>query len=160
MGMGYSAGYADVVEWGFIKELVSAKAVAFEEALNDYELSLDDFAKIQMEYDGESAEVKLKGYYERLEVPEGIGDGKFWSRSAGQHIEQAWFELRFTFAKATAVNISSCLELDIGYHSEEDGDRYDEVSDAYYYVSGVHELTLAGKKFKEHIERKFYVSFG
>ena len=52
------------------------------------------------------------------------------------------------------------LDLYIGYHSEDDGDRYDEVSEVYWSVDGMYELSEAGKKMKEYVSRKSFVIFG
>ena len=49
----------------------------------------------------------------------------------------------------------------IGYHSSDDeGDRYDEVDEVYWHMDGVWDRTKAGKKYKDVVERKFFVTFG
>ena len=49
----------------------------------------------------------------------------------------------------------------INYHDcDEEGDRYDEVDEAYWHVEGVWDRTAAGEKYKNVVERKFFVTFG
>lgn len=53
------------------------------------------------------------------------------------------------------------LDLGLAYHSSsDDGDRYDDVDGAYWYVDGMYQLTKAGKKMKKYVERKNFVTFG
>jgi len=72
-----------------------------------------------------------------------------------EEIEKAFVKLQNKFEKDTG------LELLIGFHDQHDeGDRYDEVNGVYWHVGGVYELTEAGKKFEENINRKMFVTFG
>jgi hypothetical protein len=53
------------------------------------------------------------------------------------------------------------LMLGMAHHqSDEYGDRYDEVDGTYFYVDGMYELTEAGEKMKDIVERKMFVQFG
>lgn len=53
------------------------------------------------------------------------------------------------------------LSLYLGYHDRENtGDRYDDVEGVFWCVEGVFHFTPAGEKFKQHISRKYWVSFG
>jgi hypothetical protein len=52
------------------------------------------------------------------------------------------------------------LELYLDYHSEDDGDRYDDINGVMWCVDGVYQHTKAGRKYQEQIERKSWVSFG
>ena len=53
------------------------------------------------------------------------------------------------------------LEIGIGYHnSDDEGSRYDDVDGAYWWVSGMYELTEAGKKMEDIVRRHFWVTFG
>jgi hypothetical protein len=53
------------------------------------------------------------------------------------------------------------LDVGLGYHDKnEDGDRYDDVNGWYWWVEGVYQLTPIGEKYKDKIERKFFVTFG
>jgi len=74
-------------------------------------------------------------------------------------IKDALAALQSAFMKATKVG-KSRLELFLGYHDEESGDRYDDVSGVYWSVVGAYQLSGAGKKYQDYIERKFFVSFG
>jgi len=52
------------------------------------------------------------------------------------------------------------LELYLDFHSEDDGDRYDDVNGVMWCVDGVYQLTKAGRKHQRQIQRKFWVSLG
>ena len=53
------------------------------------------------------------------------------------------------------------LSLTLGFHDVvECGDRYDEVNGSYWIVNGVYQYTPAGKKYKDKIDRKMFVTFG
>jgi hypothetical protein len=53
------------------------------------------------------------------------------------------------------------LELDIYYHNSEDnGDRYDDVDGVFFAVEGMYELSEAGKKMKDKVQRQLYVTYG
>jgi hypothetical protein len=59
------------------------------------------------------------------------------------------------FKKATG------LDLRLSFHnSEDEGDRYDDINGAYWWVNGVYQLTPAGEKYKKHITRSNFVIFG
>ena len=71
-----------------------------------------------------------------------------------EKVHLAWMDLRNRFEKETGLTLCIC------YHSKDDGDRYDEVSDTYFEVDGMYELTPAGKKMKDIVRRKFFVNYG
>jgi len=50
------------------------------------------------------------------------------------------------------------LDLSIRYKDHED--RGDEVDGMFWEVDGVYDLSAAGKKYKDKIERKFWTNFG
>jgi len=52
------------------------------------------------------------------------------------------------------------LHLSLGYHSRDDGDRYDDVTDGFWQVEGMYELSEAGKKLEHLVQLKWYVTFG
>lgn len=54
------------------------------------------------------------------------------------------------------------LSIGLAYHdSENDGDRYDGVSGAYWNLEGVYVLSPAAKKLgTKNFERRFFVTFG
>ena len=53
------------------------------------------------------------------------------------------------------------LMLELSFHDADSyGDRYDQVSGAYWAVDGMYQLTPAGKKMKKYVERCMFVNFG
>ena len=52
------------------------------------------------------------------------------------------------------------LEIGIFYHDQDSGDRYDDFSGRAWQVDGVYQYTPAGKKYKEHIKKQSFVTFG
>jgi hypothetical protein len=71
-------------------------------------------------------------------------------------------KLRNDFTEATKVGESE-LELCMGYHdSDSSGDRYDEVSGAYFHVDGCYAPTPAAKDLIKDsiIERQWFVVLG
>ena len=74
-------------------------------------------------------------------------------------IESAWKKLADTFTKTTTVD-GAGLELQPCYHDSDDGDRYDDVEGGFFHVGGVYQLTPAGTKYAEKIERLGFVEFG
>ena len=61
----------------------------------------------------------------------------------------------------TAFNNETKLDLSLGYHDcDENGDRYDDINGCFWRVDGVYQLTPAGMKYKNEIDRKFFVTFG
>lgn len=145
MGMGYFSNYADVMEESYLHKLCPKEYTNFKNALASYKWELEDWAK----YLNDVTE---------LDLPDNLTEeGAF--KEAIKFTERCWSDLRNAFCKATAIGKSN-LYIDLDYHSPEDGDRYDDVSGAFFVVGGVYELTPAGKKFKNAINRKFYVTFG
>ena len=68
--------------------------------------------------------------------------------------------LKTAFARATAAG-EDHLDLFIGYHSAQDeGDRYDEVDGAFWAVAGLYQLSPAGQKLGNKMERRSFVTFG
>jgi len=69
-------------------------------------------------------------------------------------VEDALDLLEKAFYTATGLTLS------VGYHSSDDGDRYDDVQGFFFSVEGAYQLSPAGERNKEKIERKFFVTFG
>jgi len=70
-------------------------------------------------------------------------------------ILKAYETLQEQFEKFTG------LSLGLGYHDvDESGDCYDDVDGGYFWVDGMYELTEAGKKYKNIVDRKCFVTFG
>jgi hypothetical protein len=145
MGMGFGANYADVMEWPQIKKIVPKEARALERALKKAGASLDDFCKVVVCEDWDSLDTDVTDPKIAETIP---------------RIQSAWETLSKAFTEATTVN-GTGLELEPRFHnSDSEGDRYDDVSGGFFHVEGMHQLTPAGKKLADKIERKFYVTFG
>ena len=72
-----------------------------------------------------------------------------------EEIESAYIKLTKAFEKITGLGVNIC------YHDQHDeGDRYDQINGAFWTVDGVYELSKAGKKYENEIDRKLFVSFG
>ena len=70
-------------------------------------------------------------------------------------------EVKTSFKELCEVfNKKTGLELYIGYHNGEDGSCYDDVDGVYWYVKGAYQLTPAGEKYKEYIDKWYFVTFG
>ena len=59
-----------------------------------------------------------------------------------------------------AFNKKTYLKIRIQYHDAEESDRGDDINGAFFAVDGMYQLTPAGKKYKDIVVRKFYVTFG
>lgn len=71
-----------------------------------------------------------------------------------------WEILQKAFAETTKTG-DRHLELNIGYYYDDEGDRYDELEGgAYFYVDGMTQLTSAGERFKDKIEKKSWTVYG
>lgn len=81
-------------------------------------------------------------------------DNEYGEGDWGDEVDQAYCELVENFEKATGLTLS------VEYHSENDGDRYDDVTGVYWEVSGVYQRTPAGEKYAAKITRAFFVTFG
>lgn len=67
----------------------------------------------------------------------------------------AYEALQKEFKKKTKLTLSLSQ-----HNSNDNGDRYDEVDGAYWSVGGMYQLTPAGKKIGDIVQRKFFVTFG
>jgi len=134
MGMGYGAGYADVISQNKIKQVCPVEFKAFFRELKKSEVSLDSFAQLiaqNRELDSEDRE------------------------SQGKLVD-LWTTLQTAFYKK-----SEGLDLELGFHdSDNEGDRYDDINGPFFSVGGMYQLTPAGKKFKRSVTRQFFVTFG
>ena len=158
MGIDYSAGYADVIEWDAIVELVPPAAAEFMETINthqgeeDIQLLLTGLAKCYQfseEQDDEIRSVLLC-------------DTRIEEDDAVTQVKSAYRKLQAAFSSATLLpGTQSKLQLHIGYHDSEcQGCRGDDVHGVYWCVGGAYELSPAGLKFQDKFERKFFTSWG
>jgi hypothetical protein len=135
MGMGYGAGFADVVEQGKVESTCRTEFENFKDVLEKNNLTIEDFAAqfvSSVNMDDDTAE----------ECPE--------------EVVVAYKSIRTAFREATG------LDVELEYHNKEDeGDRYDDVDGAYWSLHGLYELTPAAKKFgQKNWVRSFFVHFG
>ena len=130
MGSGYAAGYADVIKQ---EDLIKFCPKEFKNFLD----VLAENKDIDLELFAREAGY---GFNDNLDIDAKTID--------------AYKQLQTAFEKKTG------LGLNIGYHNEDDGSRYDEVYGVYWGVSNVYEKTRAGKKMGELVQRKFFVTFG
>jgi hypothetical protein len=145
MGSGYGAYWADVMKWDDIKNIVPDEAAAFEQQLQAAGVKMDDFCDAMQAED-----------LGRMNV---VADGPDAVSQAIRQIEVAWKRLAESFTRATMVE-GAGLELSPDYHNPENGDRYDEVEGGFFHVEGVYQLSPAGKKYGDRIERASFVVFG
>ena len=70
-------------------------------------------------------------------------------------VQEKYLKLCAAFKRKTK------LTLELNYHNSEDqGDRYDDVSGHYWSVDGLYQLSPAGKKLSKIVKRKFFVTYG
>ncbi len=130
MSNGYGAGCADVITSIDLKEICPKEYNAFMDALKTLNVSFDEYAQSKL--------------YGDIDSP------------AYENVNIKFVNLARKFKKVT-----DGLELDIEYHNSEDnGDCYDEVSNGFFAVYNMYQLTKAGKKIGNKVERKYYVTWG
>jgi len=125
--------YGDIVEEDFIKEIVPELWKKLTEFLDTLDSNLDDLAMFLSDVD----------------------NGNFCAQD-GDDIKESWEEIKKEFEKKTG------LELEIFSYTPEGGPtRADEIPEGCNFsVYGVYELSPAGKKYKNKIERKTWTNFG
>jgi len=94
----------------------------------------------------------LKKFYEAFSNGGISGDDIYNGFSDLQKYRYEW--LVDVFGRYTG------LDLEIEYHDEEGGDRYDDINGIFWSVGGVYQYTEAGEKYKNQISRCLYVSYG
>jgi len=130
MGMGYGAGFADVIEEDEIKKLCPKEFYALRELVDkDDQTDWDSLARagICCEIEGE----------------------------CGEEISKAYEKLCRAFKKKTGLSLSINF-----HDKQDEGDRYDEVDGPYWIVDGMYELTPAGRKMEGKVQRRLFVHFG
>jgi len=130
MGMGNYPNYADTISIDFVKEICNQEYLALDDALGDADLLFDDFC-----------------YYKHIEQ-----ELETDTEKQRENIDKAWDRLKAAFDKETG------LELHIVFANAED--RGDELDGGSFAVEGVYQLSPAGKKYKDKIERKAWNNFG
>jgi hypothetical protein len=143
--MGFGSNFADVIEQDKVKELCPVEFDAFLLALRADEI-LNDEDDFEMDSEGDEGRLNYAAQWffcigEETTLTEGT--------------QAAWAALQAKFTEATGG-----LELGLGFHGEDEGDRYDEIVGVFWTVGGMYQLTPAGERFKGVVERKFFVTFG
>ena len=109
----------------------------------------EEFIKQILEEAGEPE--LLTKFYDTF--PEGITGNDIFNGFSGIRLHHYEWLLE-TFQRHAG------LGLEINYHDEEIGDRYDDVRGIFWSVDGVYQYSEAGEKYKDKISRSFYVSYG
>ena len=148
--------YADVIEFDDVKAMCPAEADTLERALKNYGVDMETLAQVFRWEEPELDDLQMAVD----EAAQDVTDLDAHEANGVQEITEAFKALQAAFAKATAVG-DSHLDLSISYHDAEDeGDRYDEVDGVFWAVDGLYQLSPAGQKFGDKVERQFFVTFG
>lgn len=145
MGMGYGSNIVDVVEEDFVKEICLEEFNTFVTALekNEQDKESDIYEAIT-----DIVSFAMIVAYE-ITISKDANDDET------SPYEKTYIDLCLAFEERTG------LSLDLGYHDlENDGDRYDDVDGAFWVVGNVYQLTEAGKKYEDKIQKSGYVTFG
>lgn len=140
MGMGFCGNFADTVKAKFVEKTVGAKLYA-------------DFTEFVDKY-GEFGVYSCITNEDNLHLDKvNISDEE--AEADANILKKVYASLCEVFHKKTG------LSIEYSYHNSSDaGDRYDDIDGAAWLVSGVYELTKAGKKYQKHINRAFFVQYG
>jgi hypothetical protein len=137
MSSGAMCNYADTVEDYFIKAICPNEFADFIEYVQKTNAELETVALFLDEYMGQEEE-KIEDV----------------SEEEDKEIRKLYLTLQSSFSKKT------CLQLVIRFADDGNGGScYDEVDGAFWEVEGVYQLTPAAKKYKDKIERKYWVTY-
>ena len=140
MSMGYTAGYADVVDEKFVKQTCPKQFRAFMRRLDK---------------EAVTTEVSLtSGVQQGLDLDTFAREAMYGENCGSDTLRKKYAELCDAFEKATGLTLS------VDFHDREDGDRYDDVYGHYWAVGNVYKRTTAGKKWDRMITRAFFVNYG
>jgi hypothetical protein len=143
--------YADVIAQEKVKELCPEEFEAFLVALRESEVVSDEMSPEDGDLDRIQYVTQQYLMFDDHCPPE---------------IDAAWQALVTRFAEVTRDEAAfggstPGLKLFIGYHdSESSGGAYDGVDGVYWVVDGMYELSSAGRKCQEFVERKHFVQWG
>ncbi len=127
------ANFAEVVEESFVKEQCPEEYKRLVDYLKESETDLDSVSDCLDEY-------------------RGLDNIDFVTEEQEEEIRILYKNLLSEFNRKTE------LFLGIRYHNAEE--RGDEVDGIFWEVNGVYIYSLAGEKFKNKIERKFWTTWG
>jgi hypothetical protein len=130
MSHGTAAAYADVIDEEIVDKFCHKELTEFKEAVDKY---------------SDMGEVAWRAGFEG-----GLED--LADELDNREILDCFETLAEMFEAGTG------LELCLGFHdSEMDGSGYDQVDGIYWAVGGMYELTPAGKKMEQYVQRKQWV---
>lgn len=172
MGMGFSASYADVIDAQAVASLAPQSWAALTSLWGGDKLEQQDGIAVLCflvnpdlyGYEVAKSLILASAVDSAQQDDTAVEETPLLSEDAYEaridEYEKVWEALCAEFRANTLQQGGSELELGMGYHSEDDGDRYDDVVGAFFTVDGVWGRTPAGQAFEELIERKFYVTLG
>ena len=134
MSMGFGANFADVIEEEFLRKFCNTELDTFLSEVTKAELETFDIREL-FEYEGYLDYTPNKG-------------------NRWYPVCKAYADLLKKFKKSTGLILTYC------YHDSENGDIYDDVDGLFWIVDGVFTYTPSGKKHKNNITRKFWVTHG
>lgn len=140
MSVDFYAFECDVMEWDQIKMIVSEDAAVFEQELQAAGVSMDGFCEAMSQGDWDRAEFSL--------------DDQDAIEDAIARIGATWDTVSKAFTAATTVE-NAGLTLWPEYHDP----GYDDPV-AFFAVEGVRQLTAAGAKYQDNIERRQFTGVG
>ena len=131
MSTGYGANYADTISNDNLNEIVKDNVTILMATLEKEDSSLDEFGQdVEQECDNVEYELFKKA-------------------------EKIYHKIQKEFHKNTG------LEVYLGFHSVYDnGDCYDDVDGVFWYVEGMYQLSLKGKKISSIVSRSMFVTYG
>lgn len=165
MGMGFAAGHAEVIEFEKLSALVPEAWAEIEKLLREDVKNFDTDGLTTMYYlwDGDVYGVDSID-------PEWLNAQSAFLNDEDEdavHERTTEYDLAFEHLKTDFANVTqvgdSKLSLDMCYHdSDANGDRYDDVDGAYFFVDGIYAPSEAGKVLLEAglVERKTFVTLG
>jgi hypothetical protein len=157
--MGYASNYADVIAFDTVKELCPAEAEALEGVLLECGVCMEFLAEA---FQWEEPDLETLEEAVSDAAPANLDEDAraTYEKEAVATITQAFKDLQTAFARATSAS-DSHLDLRISYHdAEEHGSRYDEIGGVFWHVEGLYQLSPAGLKFQDRVQRKSFVTFG
>lgn len=164
MAMPY-ADYADVIKWNAVKELCPMEAQALQAALERYQIDEWDLAHgFGPDPDGRNLDVLTGIVAESLDCGDNAtgqsgGDTDALAEKAVTEVTAAWKALQDAFKNATGVG-DSYLTLNIDFRCPGAGGSDEEdVEGVFYYVRDAYQLTPAGKKFEDKLDRHMFVDY-
>jgi len=137
MGMGNYPCFAEVIEEDFVKEQCPELLDKLKILLDKLDISFDQFAT----------------YFDESQGNDMLADGI--SLEDQKTLHEAYHDLQDEFEQKTGLILLVIYTCD-----EDEADRGCEVTGGCWSVGGVYQLSPAGEKYKDKIERKFWTVFG